>query len=228
MVLNFFLKIIFFIFLCLLIITNSICANQAIETSRGSCNAWFSIDAINWQNTTTYSVLALDQPFYIKIWVKAKQNLTDMSYHGTCYGPPYDFELIGNLTELPENAEVYKLENGRYLMDIGFKNPKSGEENTIIWICKVKKNASFVNGTTPVNLDVQFTKNGHNNSCFTLVSIHINDSIWINQKNPIFNNTFDKTKTKKIVGFDIIIFFTTIFILIIFKRCKTSQFLKKK
>jgi len=154
-------------------------ANEPAENKRGLCDAWFSKDGINWQNTTTRTSLYLGQTFYLKVLVKAKIDLKFLRYQLTCYGPPYDFELIKQARDLPENAIILQESIGRSIINIAFEDVKAGEEYIQVWKLCVKPNSSFVNGTTPINLDsFFFNGNDEENMLFTAVSVSIIDELW--------------------------------------------------
>jgi len=170
----------FFIILILLFsISEVTLANKPAENNRGICDAWFCKDGISWENTTAWASLYLGQTFYVKVMVKAKMDLKFIRYQLTCYGPPYDFELVKQAEGLPENCIILQESTGRSIINIAFEDVKAGEEYTHVWKLRVKPDSIFVNGTTPVNLD-SFFFNGEDeeNMLFTAVSVYIIDELW--------------------------------------------------
>lgn len=153
--------------------------NEPAENERGICDAWFSKDGINWENTTAKASLKLGQTFYIKVMVKAKVDLKFLRYQMSCYGPPYDFELIEAPSNLPDNSQILQHPTGREIEDIAFSNVKAGDEYNHIWEFRVKPNSTFGGGNTPINLDsFFFDGEDEKQMLFTAVSVSITDELW--------------------------------------------------
>lgn len=156
-----------------------VAGNKPAENERGICDAWFSKDGKNWENTTAKTSLKFGQPFYIKVMVEAKMNLKFLRYQMSCYGPPYDFELVETPTDLPSNSQILQHSTGREIEDVAFSDVKKGDEYTHVWKFRVKANSTFGGGNTPINLDsFFFDGNDEKQMLFTAVSVSIIDELW--------------------------------------------------
>ena len=171
---NIFLFVIIFLF----IFSPSILANKPAENSLGLCDVWFSKDSVSWENTTTFANLKLGEPFYVKIWVKAKTDLKSVSYHISCYGPPYDFELLEKPENLADNAQLYDFDLSA-VCDITFWDTKAFDEYTLVWKLRVKPDSDFINGNTPLNIDFEFFGEETKSFYFTIVSVNIINQTWV-------------------------------------------------
>lgn len=142
-------------------------ANDPVENDYGLCQCWYSKDGDTWEEATVhFAELKLGEPFYIKALLKAKQDLNVMAFKisGLGSGDP-DFEVLDGPSNFSEYIDVWKL----------VKN----ETHEYIWKLRVKPNTTWVNGNSPINMDVQFTKNGNYVlPPFTIVNVYILDELW--------------------------------------------------
>lgn len=205
----------------LLIFSPIVLANKPVENSLGICDVWFSKDSVNWENATAYTSLNLGQPFYVKVWVKAKTDLKALNYHMSCYGPPYDFELLETPINLPSNAKLYDFDSGT-VGDITFWVPKESEENTLIWKLGVKTDSDFADGNVPLNIDFEFFGETTKSFYFTTVSVNIINQTWVdytstnNEVLSLFESDFDVSGSG--LGFELMFVFIILILILVFKK----------
>ncbi len=201
---------------------NTVAVNESAENQRGICDAWFSKEGEKWENTTAKTSLKLGQIFYIKVMVKGKIDLKFLRYQLTCYGPPYDFEVVERAKNLPGKCMILQESTGRTIINLAFEDVRAGEEYTHIWKIRVKPNSSFGGGNTPINLDAFFFNGDDEETVlFTAVSVTITDELWegYSEKSQEVNSNY-LNKNSHIQGFEIILVILAIGIISLLKKNK--------
>ncbi len=216
--------IVIFLLIILVFSKNIVAENKPVENNRGLCDAWFSKDGKIWENTTAKTSLKLSQTFYIKVMVKAKINLKFLRYQFSCYGPPYDFELVESPNNLPTNSQILKHTGGREIADVLFSDIKANNVYTHIWKFRVKTNSTFAGGNTPINID-SFFFDGEDEKqlLFTALSVLIEDEIWDGYTEELKINNFKEDNSNKInksSDFVFITFLIALFSTIITKKIR--------
>lgn len=216
--------IVIFLLITLVFSKNIVAENKPAENNRGLCDAWFSKDGKIWENTTAKTSLKLSQTFYIKVMVKAKINLKFLRYQLSCYGPPYDFELVESPNNLPTNSQILKHTGGREIADVLFSDVKANKVYTHIWKFRVKTNSTFAGGNTPINID-SFFFDGEDEKqlLFTALSVLIEDEIWDGYTEELKINNFKEDNSNKInksSDFVFITFLIALFSTIITKKIR--------
>lgn len=216
---NIFLFLIIFLFVFLPIAL----ANKPAQNSLGMCDVWFSKDSVNWENATAFTSLKLSEQFYVKVWVKAKIDLKSLSYHMSCYGPPYDFELLEKPGNLPDNAQLHDFDLSA-VGDITFWAPEACEEHTVIWKLRVTPYSDFANGNVPLNIDFEFFGEETQSFYFTVVSVNIVNQTWVDYTSSdcvILSSVERKSDLSDItLGVEIILVFVFLSMIIFFKKRK--------
>ncbi len=210
----------------LLLFSEIIFANKPAENSLGICDVWFSKDSLNWENATAYTSLKLGQPFYVKIWVKTKTDLKSISYHMSCYGPPYDFELLEKPSNLPSNAQLYDFDP-RAIGDITFWNPEKYDEHIMVWKMRVKPDSDFIEGNVPLNIDFEFFGKNTESFYFTVVSVNIINETWSDYKSSevvtIYPVEDSYESSVDYLGFQLIFVIIFLILLLFFKKRKQQN-----
>ena len=197
-----------------------IAGNEPAENERGICDAWFSKDGVNWENTTAKTSLKLGQTFYMKVMVEAKINLKFIRYQMSCYGPPYDFELVEIPSDLPSNSQILQHSTEREIEDVSFSDVKKGDKYTHVWKFRVKADSTFGGGNTPINLDsFFFDGNDEKQMLFTVASISIIDELWEGYPAENRNNNLNDGNTdKNTSGFELIFVLLTVSLILSLKK----------
>ncbi len=169
-----------------LILASSTVSAEPVKCKYGAVDAWFSYDEETWFNTTVdYAPLRKGQPFYVKIelhtldddiWVAIR-----FSEVGEDNEDESTFQLIGGPRAFYEPFDVGRV-------------PAKDSYLIYTWIFKIKDDTSWVNGTAPLNILVQFDKKkkqgGWDSSkvFFTIVNAFILDEKWNEGDNTIYES----------------------------------------
>jgi hypothetical protein len=191
-----------------------ISSNIAYSYSTPQCNygvfdCWFSLDGINWTNTTVdYVELQLGQPFYLKTFLKTLQDNITVDFYLTETG------------EYNANGSTFNVISGPGQM---FEIVTLGvvkEEDYIwedIWKLCVKNDTDWVNGNAPLNVYAQFGDHtlDYNNwqsdsISFTAVNIYVNNEIW---NESLYNKASDSYDSSLLFQISELIFLITLIII---------------
>ena len=188
----------------------------------GTCDAWASFDGKLWENTTIdFKELNRGQSFYIKTNISTNQKdvLVSMFFYETAVYSikQASFEIIDGYV----NGIIHH--NPYMVHEFGIINQPSSFER--IWEVKVRENASWWNGLTPLNIHVGFYKRNQNNIYdwigedihYTLVNVYINKTLVQSEQNNdvIIFDSNNHYHTLEAINFSIIFFLiSSIFIMI--------------
>ena len=178
----------------------------AKENPFGSANAWVELNDGQWQKAGLDDVvLKVNEPFYVKVNISTKVVCT------------VSFEIYG-----PGKTVTYMVLNGpsSYHETIVKYNCPIGWNETFEWIVCPTNN--WTEGFAALNLRIQFSRwnekiqwdeNGHAN--FGLINAYISPDIW----NGTLDNESNKISStnKQIPGFELIILFIAIILVLINK-----------
>jgi sarcinarray family protein len=147
------------IFLCITPI------HHAGECTYGSVEAWFRTVAGPWENATAHPVLSRGEYFEIKINVSIKTDLRVVYIKLHEFGTSV-YEVIMGPSIMEQLLELWK-------------PTQSHPSWTYSWTMRVKTNTSWINGNSPLELYVQFTKNDNDDASvtFDVINALIIDSL---------------------------------------------------
>jgi sarcinarray family protein len=159
-------KIVLFIILSINILVTPL--TQAGGCAYGSVQAWFRTTEGVWVNATAHPSLHRGESFEIKVRVNIATDLRVVYLKLHEFGTPVYEGITG-----PSTMEQF-LENWELTM--------SNQSWTSVWNMRVKANTSWVNGSSPLELYVQFTKNDYDDASvmFDILNAFIVDSLWEN------------------------------------------------
>ena len=182
--------------------------NDPVYSDYGIVKCWFSTDNLTWQEATVdLAELKLGEPFYIKSLIKAKKDLNVMSLRISGFGSNQDFEVLNGPSNLGNTFSIWM--------------PIKNETHELIWNLCVKPDTNWVGGNSPINMDVQFTTNeGYTLPPFTIVNVYILDELWEGYVEDNYNNDNinDGSYSGSTPGFEIIVSFLTIALIVFYKR----------
>jgi sarcinarray family protein len=184
-------------------------ANQPVENEYGLCSCWFSRDGSTWYEATVDLVkLRLGERFFIKTLISTNQDLNVMSICLSGLGESSDFEVINGPCNLSETCHVWK--------------PMKNETHVYVWELRVRPDTKWVNGNSPLNIDVCFTKNGnHNLPPFTIVNVYILEDFCEEYEKHLQNEKYSPTinhTSRSTPGFPLFLLIFGIGSLLIWKR----------
>lgn len=222
--------------LSILIISSIFIINQSVQAGEcqyGTIKAFYSKNQINWEQATVNNVtLKRGETFYIKAEITSKIDLLSIDLK------------IWETGEQNQKTSTFKQLTGPDCF-FGVYDIIKVEKNknfTLIWKFQVKPDTKWVNATAPINIFAQYDKNTTDNKriYFTAVNPYIEDELWENynpnknctgniypsnystEENTTDNNAI-KTNTsnvKKTPGYNIILFFITISLTLLFIKRK--------
>ncbi|MCX6666612.1 MAG: hypothetical protein NT038_11240 [Euryarchaeota archaeon] len=184
------------------------CANDAVENDYGWCRCYFSRDNTTWQEATVnYVALKRGEAFYVKAVVRAKRDLNAFGLHLCGFAGSSDFDVIAGPSTLDGTYILYK--------------PITNENYTYLWNVQVKPDTNWVNGSSPLNIDVVFTKDGNNIiPPFTIVNVYILDELWEGYHGEHNGKNNDNSTDRSLPGFEGIIIFFAIGVSSVLKRIR--------
>ncbi len=167
--------IICFILIVLFLFMNSSSVVCSMPMCRyGSLDAWVSLDAETWMNTTIDNIsLQKGQPFFIKTTMRTNQDHIWLALYlfepGTSSKNQVSFKVIKGPCKINAGCDLGK----------NFKN----ETQTVVWKIQVKKDPQWVNGLTPLSITGFFQKKNQGKwdtkeISFSLARIYIEDTFW--------------------------------------------------
>ena len=194
------------IFLSLCSLSEIASANAAVENEYGWCRCYFSRDNTTWQEATVnYVALKRGEPFYVKAVVRAKCDLNAFGLHLCGFAGSSDFDVIAGPSALDKACILYK--------------PVTNKNYTYIWNVQVKPDTNWVNGSSPLNMDVVFTKDGnHIIPPFTIVNVYILDEHWEGYHGENNGKNSDTTTDTNMPGFEFFIVLSATIIIIVFRK----------
>ena len=152
--------------------------HRAGECAYGSVHAWFRTTEGDWENATAHPMLKRGESFDIKITVSTKTDLRVVYLKLHEFGTPVYEVLTG-----PSTMEQ--------LLD-HWEPIQSDQSWTYVWKMRVGANTSWVNGNSPLEVYVQFTKNDEDDSSvtFDVMNAFIIDELWEHYSPEASDNNF--------------------------------------
>jgi hypothetical protein len=200
--------------------------NDPVWNEYGIVKCWYSKNNSSWDEATVNSAeLKLGEPFYVKVIIKASKDLNAMSFQlsGLGSSAKEDFEILKEPFNLADNAEIVDMQHS--LIELTIYKPIKNETHEYIWKIRVKPDSDWAGGNSPLNVDVQFTKDGnHILPPFTLVNVNILTEFWngYTEDNNDNVNKNDDNSNDGTPGFEISSAFLTIALLVLYKQ-KNNQ-----
>lgn len=201
--------------------------NDPVWNEYGIVKCWYSKNNSSWDEATVNSAeLKLGEPFYIKVIIKASKDLNAMSFQlsGLGSSAKEDFEILKEPFNLADNAKIVDMQHS--LIELTIYKPIKNETHECIWKIRVKPDSDWAGGNSPLNVDVQFTKDGnHILPPFTLVNVNILTEFWEGyaEDNNDNVNKNDDNSDDGTPGFEISSAFLTIALFVLYKRKKQSK-----
>lgn len=196
-------------------------AKDPVEDKYMLCDAWYSKDGQNWENTMASDNLKLGEPFYIKILVKAKKPIQKIYYSISSLGDDPDFDLVESAT-LEDNAELMWIKpNGSTYVSAKITNPIENHGYYHIWKLRVNPNSEWAGGNTALNIDSQYVhaNGGDTLQPFTALSVNILDETWEGYNQGNNNDGGDSSNDYQgTPGFELILFTTALFLAILIHK----------
>lgn len=153
---------------------------NAADCAYGAVHAWFRSSEGIWENATAHPVLQRGEPFEIKIRIQIKTDLRVVYLKLHEFGTPA-YEVIEGPSIMEQLLEHWR--------------PTLDNQTTIYhWKLRVRINTSWVNGNSPLEVYVQFTKNDADDASvmFDVVNAYILDELWENYSSNIVNENTSK------------------------------------
>ncbi len=150
----------------LLILLSTAPNHSAGECTYGSVHAWFRTSDGEWENATAHPLLRRGETFEIKIMVQVKTDLRVVYLTLHEFGTPV-YEVIMGPSIMEQLLEHW--------------GPTRPDQSwTHVWKMRVRANTSWVNGYSPLEIYVQFTKNDADDSSvtFDVLNAFIVDELW--------------------------------------------------
>jgi len=172
--------IVFFISLLLLVSAAPI--HRAGECTYGSVHAWFRTSDGDWENATAHPMLKRGESFEIKIIVRIKTDLRVVYLKLHEFGTPV-YEIVTGPSTIEQLLECWK-------------PTRSGQSWTYVWKMRVKADTSWVNGFSPLEVYVQFTKSDDDDSScsFDVMNAFVIDELWENYSQETINENFSSQR----------------------------------
>jgi hypothetical protein len=201
------------------------CRGSPAQCLYGRCDAWISFDGIKWVNTTIdYIELNRGEPFYIKtnITTDQKDVLVTMYFYevGVYASHHASFEIISGSVEGIINHSPYMVQEFGLV-----KRPSSFEQ---IWRVKVRENATWWSGITPLNIHVSFNQQNPDDwynwvgdeISFTMINVFINKSLFHSPSHldEHTGNATESVSYHSFFGYHLHLFFLSILITIVYVR----------
>jgi sarcinarray family protein len=149
----------------LLVLTAS--PSNAGDCAYGSVKAWFRASGGEWLNATAHPMLHRGETFDIKISVTVTTDLLVVYVKLHEFGTPV-YEVISGPSRMEQILE--------------HKESFDGDHSwTLNWTMRVRANTSWVNGSSPLEVFVQFTKNQDDDATvtFDIINAYILHSLWV-------------------------------------------------
>jgi sarcinarray family protein len=143
----------FIVFLSLVILLSITPNHRAGECRYGSVQAWFRTANEPWENATVHPVLSRGESFEIKVNLSIKTDLRVVYIKLHEFGTSV-YEVITGPSRMEQLFELWKPD-------------PSHQPKMYIWTMQVKTNTSWINGNSPLELYVQFTKNDNDDATIT-------------------------------------------------------------
>lgn len=166
----------FFISLLLLSCTTPI--HRAGECPYGSVHAWLRTSDGEWENATAHPMLKRGESFEIKILVGIKTDLQVFYLTLHEFGTPV-YEVITGPSTMEQLLEQW--------------GPTHPDQSwTYVWKMRVRSNTLWVNGYSPLEVYVQFSKNDADDSSvtFDILNAFIVDGLWEHYSEEIKDENF--------------------------------------
>ncbi len=156
----------FIFFICVLVLISSTPIQRAGECEYGSVHAWVRTSGGDWENATAHPILKRGESFEIKITLQGRTNLRVV------------YLLLHEI-----GTPTYEVLTGPSIMEqlLEHWGPiQSGQSWTYLWNMRVKTNTTWVDGYSPLELYVQFTKDDEDDSSvtFDVLNAYIIDELW--------------------------------------------------
>lgn len=200
-----FLGTTFFVSLLLLSCTAPI--HRAGVCPYGSVHAWLRTSDGEWENATAHPMLKRGESFEIKIMVGIKTDLQVFYLTLHEFGTPV-YEVITGPSTMEQLLEQW--------------GPTHPDQSwTYVWKMRVRANTSWVNGYSPLEVYVQFTKNDDDDSSvtFDILNAFIVDGLWEHYSQETDNENFSsqqkdtlRLSDASIIGLIIIFFLVGIYL----------------
>jgi sarcinarray family protein len=200
-----FLGTTFFISLLLLSLTAPL--HRAGECPYGSVHAWLRTSDGEWENATAHPILKRGESFEIKINVSIKTDLRVVYLTLHEFGTPV-FEVITGPSTVEQLLEHWG-------------SIQSYQSWSYLWKMRVRANTSWVNGYSPLEVYVQFTKNDADDSSvtFDILNAFIVNELWEHYSAETDNENFSSQRKdpprlsdSSIIGVIIIFFLAGIYL----------------
>ncbi|MFH1100651.1 MAG: hypothetical protein V1726_01255 [Methanobacteriota archaeon] len=208
------LVICLFLVVCISFEVLCVDAHEPVSNEFGRCQCWFSKDNITWEEATVSCVsLQRGEPFYVKACLEAKQDLRVMSLalSGVDSGSSDFIQLRGP---------------GVFSTFYHLWSPRKNDSLTLWWMMRVNPSTGWVNGSSPLNVDVGFTDDAgtHMLPPFTIVNVYIVDEMW---QNTITENAagFSVVDSWVVPGFSIVFMSVTVGVVLGFVLVKKKRIL---
>ena len=194
-------------FISLLILSSTAPIHRAGECPYGSVHAWLRTSDGEWENATAHPMLKRGESFEIKIIVGIKTDLRVVYLALHEFGTPV-FEVITGPSTVEQLLEQW--------------GPIQSDQSwSYIWKMRVRANTSWVNGYSPLEVFVQFTKNDADDSSvtFDILNAFIVDELWEHYSVEMDNENFSsqqkdslRLSDPSIIGVIIIFFLAGIYL----------------
>ncbi len=180
---------------------------DAAECEYGSVHAWFrSSDGI-WENATAHPVLQRGESFEIKIRIQITTDLKVVYLKLHEFGTPV-YEVITGPSTMEQLLEHWR--------------PTLDNQSTVyLWKLRVRANTSWVNGYSPLEVYVQFTRNDADDDSITfdVLNAYILDELWEDYSSKTINGNVSLQKKNvhqlshpSVIGALFILFLTGMYI----------------
>jgi sarcinarray family protein len=172
-------------FISLLFLISAAPIHRAGECTYGSVHARFRMVDGDWENATAHPMLKRGESFEIKIIVRVKTNLRVVYLKLHEFGTPV-YEVITGPSTMEQLLEHW--------------GPTQSDQSwTYVWKMRVKADTSWVNGFSPLEVYVQFTKSDDDDSSITfdVMNTFIIDELWENYPQETINENFS-SQTKDV------------------------------
>ncbi len=140
--------------------------HRAGECAYGSVHAWFRTTEGDWEDATAHPMLKRGESFDIKITVITKTDLRVVYLKLHEFGTPV-YEVLTGPSTMEQLLDHWGL-------------TQSDQSWTYVWKMRVGVNTSWVNGNSPLEVYVQFTKNDQDDLSvtFDVMNAFIIDELW--------------------------------------------------
>ena len=169
-------------FIGLLILSSTAPIHCAGECPYGSVHAWIRTSDGEWENATAHPMLTRGESFEIKIRVGIKTDLRVVYLTLHEFGTPV-YEVITGPSTMEQLLEQW--------------GPTHPDQSWIyVWKMRVRANTSWVNGYSPLEVCVQFTKNDADDSSvtFDILNAFIVDELWEHYSGETGNENFSSQR----------------------------------